>query len=272
MPGFVEFSAKNTASALLKAERHFGIPLSRLEVDIVTTGSGGFLGMFGKQAIIKVRPAPDTSVQDAVASILGMEAGGPQKKKDTPPPASPKPPKPPKQPKAHVAAEEAEAGNAAQGADALDENELIAKAEEVVRNLCRPLIGEVDLHSRYEDSQLIVMLSCAEPGAIIGRRAQILDSLQYLAARIVSHCFGCSISLMLDVEEYRSRQQRQLAETALKLAAKAEQQGRPFTMGPLSTQDRRIVHKTLKGRPLQTFSKGQGDFKRVVIAPLKQAR
>lgn len=260
MGEFVEFSANNTTNALQKAGEHFSLPISQLEVEIISTGSGGFLGMFAKRAIIKARPSVAFSLHDEVASILGNERRLAEK---TAPqtPAAKNDPQPPQEDKAEPSLA---------APDNFSSEDLISQAEDVVRRLAKDLVNDIKLQSQYVNNQLTITFNCSEPGTIIGRRAQLLDSLQYLAARIVSHRFGRSIALVLDVEGYRLRQQRQLEETALKLAQKVEQQGRSFTMGPLNTDDRRVVHRALKGRALQTYSKGQGEFKRLVIAPLKQ--
>lgn len=288
MSDYVEFSAKNTSEALSQAEKHFSLPISRLEVDILSTGSGGLLGMFSKKARIRVRPANAASVKDQVAQILN---DGRSPARESKPLASPwladdkiaikegdgivtkEPAKEKKQPIAEEWAKEniqpvTEELPLSDNDEALNPQELISQAEEVVARLCRPLAATVELESLYEENQLTIAIKCAEPGVLIGRRAQILDALQYLAARIISHRFGRSIALVLDVEGYRARQLKQLEETVLKLAEKALAQGRPYTLGPLGTPERRLVHKVLKNKPLQTYSKGQGDLKRVVIAPL----
>ena len=215
--------------------------------------------MFGKPAVIRARPANATDLHSEIAQILQGEH---KTSVSSTAPILPDIP---------TADEKMSVTSPTSGeteTDSWQAEELISLAQETVSRLCHALVSEVTLHSRLlANNQLIITLACTEPGILIGRRAQVLNSLQYLAARIVSHRLGRSIDLVLDIESYRSRRQQQLEETAIRLAQKAEQQGRPCTMPPLSTPDRRVVHKALKGRLLQTFSKGQGDFKRIVIVP-----
>ncbi|MCB2188306.1 MAG: Jag N-terminal domain-containing protein [Deltaproteobacteria bacterium] len=53
----MEFIGKNTEEALAKAQEHFGVPLDRLEVEVLSAGSAGLFGLIGaKKAKVRVRP------------------------------------------------------------------------------------------------------------------------------------------------------------------------------------------------------------------------
>ena len=265
MAGFVEFSARSTEEALRLAEKHFALPIAQLDVEILSMGSGGLLGLFAKKARIRAQKNEASSVQEEVARILGNNRNKLS--------ASSRPVAPVAAPAKAVASEDT-AGSAPGGYDApdIDETAMLEHAGQVLEKLCRPLVGQFTLNVSFDRQNMHAVINCQDPGSLIGRRAQTLNALQYLAARIISHHWGRAINLALDVADYRARRQIQLEQAALKLAQKVEKQGRPFALGPLSTAERRIVHNVLKGKALQTFSKGQGEFKRVVIAPMNRAR
>jgi len=107
-----------------------------------------------------------------------------------------------------------------------------------------------------------------EVGVLIGRRGTTLEALQYLTVRIVSHQHGRPVRIVVDAGDYRRRRREALEDTARRMAAKAKSSGRPVAIGPLSAQERRVVHLTLKTEPgLATISRGRGEFKKVVITP-----
>ena len=52
---FREFSAKTVSDCITDACTTFSVPSDRLEYEVVTEGSSGFMGIGAKQATIKAR-------------------------------------------------------------------------------------------------------------------------------------------------------------------------------------------------------------------------
>jgi len=66
----LEFTGKNTEDALNKAIAHFGLPLDKLQVEVVSAGSSGLLGFIGaKKAKVLVRPLAD-SAKEAMDEVM----------------------------------------------------------------------------------------------------------------------------------------------------------------------------------------------------------
>jgi spoIIIJ-associated protein len=267
MIDLIEFKGKNTEAALKKAVDYFQLPIGKLEVEILSTGSGGILGLFGKKALIRARPGDAADVRYEVARILQGEKDADRHEAR----ARREPKKAPAQQRRHPTHEPhpAELNPAEDPATVIAEHkeEIIQHARQAIIRMCRPLSAEVEVNGEFVGQELILTINADDPRTIIGRRAQTLDALQYLASRIVSHHWRTAIALLLDVGGYRQRRQRQLEATALKLAQKVQSSGRSFSLGPLNAMERKIIHQILKNKPLQTFSKGQGEFKKVVISP-----
>ena len=105
-------------------------------------------------------------------------------------------------------------------------------------------------------------------GIFIGKKGQTLEALQYIINKIKIKCCNDSFSVSVDSESYRARHNQSLVTLAQQLGIKAKKRNGPVTTNPLSSADRRIIHLALKGdSELTTWSKGEGSFKKVIIAP-----
>jgi spoIIIJ-associated protein len=104
-------------------------------------------------------------------------------------------------------------------------------------------------------------------GLLIGKRGSTLDALQdTLNAMLESATGDREIFAVVDVAEYRIRQERKIMDKAKELAESVLKDGIQQTMGPLSSADRRLVHLELKPMAgIETFSVGSGSMKKVVI-------
>lgn len=105
---------------------------------------------------------------------------------------------------------------------------------------------------------------------LIGQRGRTLDALQYLVSRIINDSRRDEewTRLVIDVEGYRDRRTDTLENLAQKMAREAVEQARELATEPMTPHDRRIVHMTLKpNKDIQTFSRGQGNMRRVIISP-----
>ncbi|MCX7823736.1 MAG: protein jag [Syntrophobacterales bacterium] len=139
--------------------------------------------------------------------------------------------------------------------------------EEILRYVKLPVVVDGELR---EDHVYLNIISNGS-GLLIGKKGQVLDSLQYLVSRILSKQVGQNISVVVDTENYRSRREESLRELAQKLREKVKKTGKPITTGLMNTSERRIIHLALKDDPdVRTKSKGEGTMKRIIVYPIKQ--
>ena len=105
-------------------------------------------------------------------------------------------------------------------------------------------------------------------GILIGRRGQTLSCLQYIVRLIVGHQTNTWVRITVDVEGYKQRRYEALQVLAWRMADQVNEQQVPFTLEPMSSYDRRIVHLTLAEHPtVTTESAGEGEARKVVIIP-----
>lgn len=282
---FVEFTGKNTEDALNTAQEHFALPLDRLEIEVVRSGSVGIFGLGSKKAIVKARPAGLTA-QEEMAEVLAVVSGeappaprpapAPPARDDRPAPEAPAATAPSvTAPPAQTAPAPAPAPSYQSGPPEAQRPpaeppspELVQSAGRVLTRLVQAMEPDSTVEAKLGERGIELDIIGGETGIIIGRRGQTLEALQYLTTRIISHEAGRAIRISVDAGGYRQRRFDSLAELAQRMGEKARETGRPVSVGPLNSQERRVVHMALRGSDdLSTVSRGRGDLKKVVISP-----
>jgi spoIIIJ-associated protein len=103
-------------------------------------------------------------------------------------------------------------------------------------------------------------------GALIGRKGERLSALQHLVNLMLSRRMGAWTRVLVDVEDYRGRRERQLHEIALRAADHVIETGKMLQLEPMPALERRWVHLALRQHPeVATQSIGEEPQRRVVI-------
>ena len=242
----VERTARTVEEAEELALKELGVDRNEVEVEILSRGKAGFLGIGAEVARVRVTRLGASVAHPAPAGGAPVEeADDTANVVDSP-----------------VVAQVAgsEEGTVAGLALVALTNILSTSGVNVackVRTTDDPEVGGPVIDISGEDS-----------GLLIGRRGQTLQSLQFIVNLIVRREFGESVRVVLDVESYRQRREASLRDMANKVAERVLQTGRSITLEPMSAADRRIVHISLADREdISTESVGFGEERKVTIIP-----
>jgi len=105
-------------------------------------------------------------------------------------------------------------------------------------------------------------------GALIGRKGERLSALQHLVNLMLSKEIGSWTRVLVDVEDYRGRRERQLRDLATRAAARVVETGKMLQLEPMPALERRWVHLTLRDHAqVATQSIGEEPNRRVVLVP-----
>ncbi len=103
-------------------------------------------------------------------------------------------------------------------------------------------------------------------GALIGRKGERLSALQHLVNLMLSRRMGAWTRVLVDVEDYRGRRERQLGEIARRAADKVIESGTMLQLEPMPALERRWIHLALRDvAGVSTQSIGDEPMRRVVI-------
>ena len=107
-----------------------------------------------------------------------------------------------------------------------------------------------------------------EAGLIIGSHGKTLNSIQLLLGVMHRQKTGEWKRIVVDVGNWREKEDERLSQIAITTADRAKQTGKPQTLYNLSASQRRTVHMVLsEDKDIVTESFGEGKERYLVISP-----
>ena len=127
---------------------------------------------------------------------------------------------------------------------------------------------EAEIEFEEREDHVRYHIEGPELGVLIGRHGQTLDALQFLVGVINARRSLVDYRVVIDVEGYRDRREKQLRDLARRSAQKASREGRKIVLSPMPPGDRRVIHLTLADNTsVKTYSEGEEPDRCVVISP-----
>ena len=130
----------------------------------------------------------------------------------------------------------------------------------------------ITLRKGETSGEYVYTLDCGdEDGALIGRRGETLDAIQYLL-RLTENKGGEEKhrKLTVNVSNYREKRNASLRALAEKNARKVLKYGRNVALEPMSAYERRIIHTAVQGIEGVTSHSVGSDMNRKVIISLEE--
>jgi spoIIIJ-associated protein len=236
----LEVSAATVDEAVARGAAELGVTPDRVLVEVIDEGGRGTLGLGGRPARVRL-------------TLLG---GAP------PLAATPLPP-----------------GDESEFEDEDLQPGPLGHEVEAARDTVRELVTLMGLTAEVtgrwgkpdepdEERPVLIDIHGDDLSLLIGRRGESLAALQYLTRLIVGKELGTYLPIVVDVEGYRARRERQLRQLAQRMADQAVESGRTMTLEPMSPAERRIIHLELRDHQrVFTESVGEGDHRKVTIVP-----
>lgn len=125
---------------------------------------------------------------------------------------------------------------------------------------------DADIEIEQSDEEITVNLTGKNIGIIIGKRGETLDALQYLLSLVINRNLMDYTRVILDASNYRKKRRETLVRLAKRVADKVARTRRNFTLEPMNSYERRIIHSTLQNHMyVDTHSIGDEPNRKVVI-------
>ncbi|MBN2846021.1 MAG: protein jag [Deltaproteobacteria bacterium] len=237
----IEIEGKTIDDAIEKACKEFNLPREKLNIEILSQGTSGFLGLVGsKKALIRA------SVMSIDITIDGVEE---ETKRD---PAAPPEESAP---------------------ETFDDPTISKEAQEMLEGILSRMGIDFPVNAAREDEYVVLDIKGDGSGLLIGRGGQTLDALQYIVNKALNKNGRDRKRIILDTENYRKKKEKNLIALAEKLGAKAKRMRKSVTVSPMNAHDRRIIHLALQNdKGLTTKSRGEGAFRKIIIVPTKKGK
>ena len=120
--------------------------------------------------------------------------------------------------------------------------------------------------SEIENGSLLT-ISGTDIDSVVGKKGEMLDSLQYLASLVCNKIDRDYFRISIDCNGFRDRRKVQLEELAKKISASVKKNGRTSALEPMNPYERRIVHAAVSEiEGVTSRSVGEEPFRKVLIS------
>lgn len=274
---FKEYRAKTVHDAITDALIELETTSDMIEYEVIEEGSAGILGLFSKDAVVRVRKKEemeeDFNIRDEIRSSLSLK---PEKKQEKPEkkPAEKKPAhkesKPEKKPEMPCQPKEEPAP-----APVVKEEKIItgkeaenASVNEILNVIFDKLGIKATSTTVINETERLVNITVEgdDTGDLIGKRGQTLDAIQYLLSLVINKQQESYYRVKLDTNNYRERRQKTLENLAKNVASKVKKTHKKVALEPMNPYERRVIHAYLQSdKYVTTKSEGEEPNRRVVV-------
>ena len=269
--------------AVKRALLQLHVSLDEIDVDVLSAGSRGVLGLGREDARVRVRlrsqPYSEEAEDEEPEAELPEAAEEPQVEPVADEPMADEPvddedaddeaaPPDAETPAPAVAEPAAPAGRRPRGELLESGEDLEHEAEDLLESLLERMGIMADFDLVSEDPLSYNIVGDDDFGRLIGRQGETLRAFGYLVNLMLGRRLGRPCRVIVDVNGYRQRREDQLAELATTLADEVRSTQEPITLDAMPPNERRLVHVALADdEDVRTYSIGEGDERRVVISP-----
>lgn len=262
----IEATGKSVDEAIFNGLVELGISIDEVEVEIIQQETKGLLGIGAKPAKVRLteREKEDIIIPDYM--LKDSEDKKSEKVRSDKPRNNQRPKRDERHNRPHRKEYEYSL-EAAEGNIAADFVKGVLERMNIDADVLLATNVENGIRLRIDSESMGRLL--------IGHRGETLDALQYLTSLTVNHANKDDdyIRVTLDTEGYRDKREDTLSRLARKVAAQVKATGRPREMEPMNPYERRVFHATLQNNPyVTTYSEGEGNDRRVIVAPKENAR
>ena len=248
----LEIIAPSVEEAINRGLDQLGLPREAIVVEVLDNGSRGLLGIGGRQSRVRL------SIKEADGNSEKKELEG-------------------KTFESEPGREISQAKEVAAADLSEDEKKSIKVTQDVVLELLERMHIKATVTTKYiepadENDERLVLADIQgnDLSILLGRRSETLNALQYITSLIVSKELNRWVPMMIDVQGYRARRERQLRQLGRRMAQQAVETGKTQTLEPMPANERRVIHLELRNHTqVITESTGDEPFRKVTIIPKK---
>lgn len=256
MVEWVETTAKSVKLAVKAAMEELGLEdEEQAEIKVIQEAQGGFLGIGGQDAIVRVKPRPRPRNRKR-----------PRKQGE---PARPKRPVADNRP---PAAERSSSGAPDAPSRADSSREPDQQDAKIVKKFLEGLLEQFGLEGKVtveiKGKIILANVTGEQTEALIGPKASVLQSVHELTKTVLQRKTAKRLRVRLDIAGYAARRQEALVIYAGKLAQQVVEEHTEIMLEPMNAGDRKVVHDAISEvEGVRSYSEGEEPRRSVVISP-----
>lgn len=157
------------------------------------------------------------------------------------------------------------------------EIEVVTKLEviEFIKKYLKELTNNIGIHINIEvknrEKNIIFTLFSDNNAMLIGKMGRTMEALNIVAKQAVASEIECSFPFIIDVSEYKEKQQKNIERIAKQIAREVAKTKIPAKLDPMNSYERRLVHTVLAdNKRVYTESEGSTPNRYVIIKPKEE--
>ena len=144
--------------------------------------------------------------------------------------------------------------------------------KDYLKNITNLMGLEVTFETKIRDEQICIKMYSDNNSILIGKDGRTLSSLMFIVKQMLSNNFNIHPHIILDVENYKEKQEKNLERLAKRIAREVERTKVDVKLDNMNSYERRIIHNTLSNNDkVTTISEGEEPNRHVVIK-LKESK
>ena len=150
-------------------------------------------------------------------------------------------------------------------------SDVLEYAKKLLKDIVEGMgVKDVIVESQRKDNYIKFTLHSSDNSILIGKNGRTLSSLQNLIRSSISNQIGIYVNIILDVENYKVKQEHNIERLAKKLAKEVLRTKEPIAMDSMNSYERRLVHNALSNfKGITSDSEGEEPNRRIVIKPVE---
>ena len=147
-----------------------------------------------------------------------------------------------------------------------DTEKVVAEVTDYVQAIIDDMDVEGTISSTSNRRSINMQIDTNEPGRIIGYHGKVLKSLQLLAQNYLYNRYSKTFYITINVNDYVEHRAEVLQSYAQKLATRVLEEGRSQMTDPMSSSERKIIHRIIsRMEGVTSYSEGDEPNRYVVV-------
>ena len=152
--------------------------------------------------------------------------------------------------------------------EVIKKEDVLEYIKELIKSITKYMGLTVNMEVKKRDDSVTISLYSDNNGILIGKDARTLNALTTIVKQAVYNQIGAYYNFVLDVSEYKEKQQFFIERAAKKTAKEVARTKIEAKLEPMNSYERRIVHNVLTNfKGVYTESEGVEPHRYVVIKP-----
>ena len=147
-----------------------------------------------------------------------------------------------------------------------DIEQVVAEVSAYVQEILDDMDVEARIESSHNRRTINIQVDTNEPGRVIGYHGKVLKALQLLAQNFLYNRYERNFYITINVNDYVEHRAEVLQGYAQKLAERVLEDQEAYHTDPMSSSERKIIHRIISKMPgLTSYSEGSEPNRYVVV-------